>query len=207
MTRVSSVIIAIIIFSSQLFAQEDTTARKHSLYKGAWALQFGVSSYLSFQSFQSGQLSAKKQISDNSAIRANIGFNSSVTDENGIYDHLDYSINLSGQYIYYTAPHSVLKFYYGGGPSFNYFWEKTTDPSYTRRSYYKQYGFGIGALGMVGTEWFATASISFFGEYYTLINYSWSKTFSTQNSIDYIDKRGYFRIYPVNARFGISLYF
>jgi hypothetical protein len=208
MTRLTSVIVAIIIFSSQLFAQEDTTScEQNSLKPGMWALQYTVDYYLSLQSWTPGQLCAKKQVSNNSAIRAVIGLRTKIEDGNYSYRNHEYEINISGLYQYYSNPASLIKFYYGAGPILSYSWKKTENPLSSYQKLYKGNSISAGISGILGVEWFVNKSISFLAESSSSVKYSWHRDEYIEYSSERKNTGKSFSISDVGSRLGISLYF
>ncbi|MBI5476938.1 MAG: hypothetical protein HY964_09420 [Ignavibacteriales bacterium] len=208
MMRVISAIIAILILSSQLIAQEDTTScEQNSLKPGMWALQYTVGYDLSLQSWALGQLCAKKQVSNNSAIRTVIGLRTKIEDGNYSYRNHEYEINISGLYQYYSNPASLIKFYYGAGPILSYSWRKKEDPLSSYQKLYKGNSISAGIRGILGVEWFVNKSISFLAESSSSVQYSWQRDEYIEYSSARNNTRKSFTISDVGSRLGISLYF
>jgi outer membrane protein W len=196
------------ILSSQLIAQEDTTScEQNSLKPGMWALQYTVGYDLSLQSWAQGQLCAKKQVSNNSAIRAVIGLRTKIEDGNYSYRYHGYGIDISGLYQYYSNPFSLLKFYYGVGPILSYSWTKEENPSSSYQKLYKNNSVSCGISGILGVEWFVNKSISFLAESSSSAKYSWYRNEYIDNSGERKNTRKSFSISDVGSRLGISLYF
>ncbi|MBI5020178.1 MAG: hypothetical protein HZB59_01955 [Ignavibacteriales bacterium] len=220
MTRLTSVITAIIILSSQIFAQEDTTARKHSLYKGMWALQFqidGLINNIRLSDFQGTGISIKKHLTNESAIRLglSIGTSISTSDEDNYLsdttlptktadDHW-YSLNIRTQYLHYLTEYSDVKVYLGVGPQINYQWSKREYSSNV--SWTKYYSVAFGMSGAVGAEIFITRWISGHVETGASIEYKWEENKSTVYGGIRETKRKYFIFSPSSVKLGISLYF
>ena len=183
------VLLIVLILNSQfLSAQNSQDSIKNSLKKGSWSLQFRISSNFTLSTFDGSNLSAKKHLTSNSAIRFGIGLSGYTTDREGTTDlenrsnifseeQSDYEsllINLSCYYLYYPHPQRKINMYCGVGPliSFANFDDKinrqdlsqdtSSIETFTEENY--QY-YGVGVLGLIGVEWFLNQQISIHAEY------------------------------------------
>ena len=220
MTRLTSGIIAIIILSSQLFAQEDTTARKHSLFKGAWALQFqvdGLINNIRLSDFQGTGISIKKHITNESAIRLGLSigttiatadedtYSSDTTYQTRTTDDHRYNLTIRTQYLNYITSSSDVKVYLGIGPQINYQWSKREND--WSNNWAKYYSIALGLSGAVGAEIFISNYISVHAESGTSVEYRWEKEkYTVSTGIREIKKK-YFIFSPSSVKLGISLYF
>ena len=226
--------ILILITCGQSIAQEVQNPKadiSHSLYKGSKALQFRITNDFVLDDFQGAALSAKKHISKNSAIRLgiNLFFDFSTEDSDTRMYANDTTITTSDteinaqrlmlelQYLKYMSTERRIKFFWCAGPTVHlnreieetdYFDSRIDDP---RELKYENKSWGLGGLGVLGVEWFATRDISFHTEYMLTILYEWRKfrndnyTGTDFNTISY-EERG-IQVYASNVRFGLSLYF
>jgi hypothetical protein len=223
-----------LIYPGQSQAQEsagEVAKSSHSLYDGSKALQFRVTNNFTLNNFQGASLSAKKHISDNSAIRLGIDlfFDISTQDEDSRVFYIDTTITTSDaegntqrlalelQYIRYVSTDKKIKFYWGTGPSIrfnNEVVETDYHDSYndiSRKLKDEDKSWGLGASGVLGAEWFATSFISFHTEYMTTLLYEWRKVREDDALFDNYShistESSGFQVYASDVRFGLSLYF
>ncbi|NWF91144.1 MAG: hypothetical protein HXY50_16990 [Ignavibacteriaceae bacterium] len=183
------VLLIVFILNSQfLSAQDSQDSIKNSLKKGSWSLQFRISPNFTLSTFDGSNLSAKKHLTSNSAIRFGIGLSGYTTDREGTTylenrsnifseEQSDYEsllINLSCYYLYYPHPQQKINMYCGVGPliSFANFNDKinrqdlSQDTSSIEKFSEEKYQYyGVGVLGLIGIEWFLNQQISIHAEY------------------------------------------
>jgi|GEM_PF-2324032 len=189
-----------VILCSFIYAQEDSTTVKpefkNSLKPGVWAIQFAINDSLDLKSFQGKNLSVKRQLNKNWAIRVGIDMSASldrVEVEPLLNDNVpiegslrieetnDYSFLVSSVFQRYLNSDDKAVFYWGAGPAFGLTFY---DFIRTNRSVFqdsievenvtqeKSETWRTGMLLAVGGEYFLKRQFSFFAEYSTGFFYS-----------------------------------
>lgn len=205
-----TIIIIIMSFSLpfDVLAEDGGDIRKHSIASGAWAVQFAVRSYVTLDTF-GGMFSIKYHLSDPSAIRLGMGYTQSyeITDpiNSGVYsyesNHKEYDYTVSLAYVNYPMLKRNVILYWGIGPEFGYYLKER----YYQFSSYSETQYSIGALGILGFEWFATKEISLHAEYQPIVYYSDISGHSDNRDDSYT---GYGWYADTNrVLFGLSAYF
>lgn len=113
--------------------------------------------------FYEGMLALKYHIAADKAFRFGLGGNASTN-----RDREDFHGGIAGQvhYLLYLRPEREVKFYLGAGPYVGYDRSRRNmDLQPPQRA--QRWTLGIG--GRLGTEWFATKSISVLAEYGNLL--------------------------------------
>ena len=228
--------LACVIATPAIAQQDKEKARDNSLYDGAWALQFQISSNFRLYDFQGMAFSGKYHLSDKKAIRLGLEFDASIssgTDEQyhvSPYDTMStitdidsntQSIELIAQYLVYPSPEAEVNFYFGAGPLVEFFRidakseqiSEYADTAYMSRpiNYNKTWAAGIN--GVIGVEWFAAKNISLLGEYGVALKYRSVKFIRTyiNKGIPYFNRYEYdkefFEFDPMSVKFGLSAYF
>ena len=185
-------VLTLFVFISTISAQEE---EKTKLPVGHYSLMFQFGSNLNFTSFEGSAISLKRIVSKNAAIR--IGFSPAYantdsdeinsTDQTKTKDNTitanQYGMSLNALYLFYNEGYKDVFFYFGSGPELSYFTGKTEQiyniPDGLNNSKNEEERWGIGLLGVVGTEWFVTENISISGEYSIKLNYSHSSQSTT----------------------------
>ena len=222
-----------------LFSQETKDSTSNSLEEGSWSLQFQISNNFTLSSFQGSNFSAKKHLSPNSALRFGIGlsiYSGNREDEINEYSFQNITkeledeikstfVNINCYYIYYPSPRKPLNVYFGGGPLFSLTHNEDNSKSdeveqdtilYKLDRKTEAQGWGIGAAGLIGVEWFLTKQISIHSEYGSSILYLkeertsteiWESSLYDPNREERKTKTDQIRFRSDNVKFGISVYF
>ena len=174
---------------SPIFAQDSTAALHSRSIEHPWALEFGISSYLTLGQFQGSMISLSRYVSTNQKIRLGISprfsSHSSITSYfppetlSGSYtsSFTDGSVGISAQYLSYEAPDDNFSLFLAIGPILRIDWSRY-DGSHPR------YMYSVGLLGSGGVEWFATKKISLHAEYGLDVNYLWNKQETSTSSVE-----------------------
>jgi len=177
--------------------------RPNSLYPGSWSLQFQITGEIGLKPFNGMIVSVKRHFSERSALRLGVrldfDWNSNATSAltevaDTVYDWQDlteerdyqqFMIDLS--YLRYVKPGSYVNFFWGAGPLVG-FSRSTRTAERTRgeniSSTVDEYmrSWSIGALGLVGVEWFLSKSFSFHAEYRA--SFAYSSSVAEQNALE-----------------------
>jgi hypothetical protein len=196
----------------------------HSLLKDSWSFQFAITEEFSLASFKGTMVSAKRHISDQSALRFGIGIYA-MNQNNEYYCPPDYfgrsdrdynslGIKFGLQYLFYKHSQSRLKSYIGIGPTISFIYNEyltrdSENSEHVSQSYYS-HKLIVGLRGNWGVEWFISNSISLIAEYGAAIEFSnrfaetegWSYLPAPE---EYAIDELRFHATPVN--FGLSVYF
>jgi len=235
---VTVVISALILTASEVKAETGDSLSiklKHSLTKGATALQFRVTEDFTLGSWQSMALSLKRHFSVDKAVRIGIdadwSFSDSDRENMSIGDNTRTNTNynesnrisfyITPQYLKYLKVKTPVKFYYAIGlktgaafayserNSFTYISDEIREWNEENNDF----SWNIGLLGNLGAEWFASHNISFIAEYEALLYYRWTHMkitrtyyFSTEIEKDKITDQS-LRFSMSSARLGLTLYF
>jgi hypothetical protein len=214
-------------------------ARKNSLVPGAWAIQFQIEDDIGVKAFNGMSISLKRHVSSQSAFRlgATLWVNSSDGEDTGssvqadtvvATTHRENDSNSQGiridlLYMRYPATASRVSWFWGAGPLVRYSRsEQESKSTYTATSgtqsstsEQESDAWGVGGMGTMGGEWFATKEVSFHAEYFALLEYSSNDTHYT----DTLSSGGAqqtrtgggsgdtWRFDGVNVILGISIYF
>ena len=193
---------------SPAYAQDSMAVSKIRYAEHPWALEFGISSYLSLQSFQGSALSVSRYISRNEKIRLGISPTFTSETRSSKYTPPDTlsssysttysngSVSGSVQYLFYESPEENVSLFLGVGPTTNISWTRNSDE--TPRNTYS-----IGILGSCGVEWFASNRFSLHAEYGMGVRYTWNKYVDTSHTSEY-------KIWEITTRsvlFGLSVSF
>jgi hypothetical protein len=189
-----SFLLAAVAFSPRAQAAEKTgeDARANSLYPGSWSLQFQITDEIGLKPFNGMIVSAKRHFSEHSALRLGLHFDVDWDDGAGTgrhevedtladwYDsgshkeYQEFTIDLS--YLNYPSPGSYVNLFWGVGPLVSFYRSEANsdeeDPNYgttARRDYSRSWD--IGALGLIGAEWFLAKRFSFHSEYRASVIY------------------------------------
>lgn len=174
-------------------APEDV--RPNSLRPGSWALQFQITDELGLRPFNGMIVSAKRHFSSHSAFRLGLEFDAdwrgdTSTERREYADTLRDSSNLDIDteyqmftidlsYLNYPSPGSFVNFFWGIGPLVKFSRSERNDtrtyysdgPAMTQLSRDYSRSWSLGALGLVGVEWFLSEHFSFHSEYRASIAY------------------------------------
>lgn len=212
-------------------------ARANSLSPGSWSLQFQITDELGLKPFNGMMVSVKRHWSRQSALRLGVqvsaGWTSSTDtdsqevadtlyrsdDQSADYNYQKLTIDLS--YVRYPWPGSHVNLFWGVGPLVSFSRDEQTDvtiysyddrDNLTSRYVYRR-SWELGAVGLVGVEWFLSKNFSFHSEYRSSITYGRSIE-TVENSQSYMDQRSLseresdgwdFR--GANVTLGLSVYF
>jgi hypothetical protein len=214
-------------------AKED--ARPNSLYPGSWSLQFQIAENISLEPFNGMIFSVKRHFSDRSALRLGFRFDIDWNDAEGSgtretstgsnekreeSEDSDYEkITIDLSYLRYVRPGSYVNFFWGAGPLVSFSRSSRTDvdswPSESREQNRYSRSWSVGALGLIGVEWFLQEHFSFHAEYRASFSYSegYTETNSstTFSSGTYVQQDLYesssWNFESVNVILGLSVYF
>lgn len=220
------------------FAQDVSSPEnglKNSLHEDFWALQFQIGDNFSLRAFQGLGLSAKKHMSNKSAIRVGVGLSITSRDDENFARVLPLdsvrqsqghtmnhqSVDFSVQHLLYPKPDADVNVFYGGGPLVRFRKNKSeSSQSFMSGGAYvksnaviNERAWAVGISGLLGVEWFASKSISFLGEYSISCEYYSARTTRSEtttqstSSLEYEYGTDTFQIYPLAVRFGLSVYF
>lgn len=214
--------------------------RRNSLVPGAWAIQFQIEDDIGLKPFNGMSVSLKRHFTSRSAVRLGatltLEFDNSDEDYTAIqadtvsfsssreFDTSAQGVRINLLYLRYPTPGKNVNLFWGAGPVVRYSRSEqnrkdTASSSGNERVDVATYDadlWGVGGMGTLGIEWFATKDVSFHAEYFVTLQYvsqdanlsseSWPgnqpprKTTSSSSS-DGWDFDG------VNVTLGISIYF
>jgi len=225
----------IIIFSTSISAQSDSTNQQTSpLHEGSWSMQFRYKN-LGFESFKGSNISAKYHFTDKSALRfgVNLDFKNINQDRFQSRNNDDLfrtqnqelnriNIGITSDYVYYFTTKNSVNAFISSGTTIGVSYYKDTaknlfdisPDSVSSIGYNKTNGWFAGVEFSVGVEWSISPHFSISGEYTTNFLYQYSKNQSTVTRFGYNDYVNYgeivskgFSIEQSNVLIGISLYF
>lgn len=166
--------------------------RPNSLYPGSWSLQFQITEDIGLKPFNGMIVSMKRHFSERSALRLGVRFDLDWNDTETSHlmqvsdttydwaeasensDYQKFTIDLS--YLRYVRPGSYVNFFWGAGPLVGYSRSSDTDEmdypygNYRKTDSYSR-SWSVGALGLVGVEWFLVKHFSFHAEYRASFSY------------------------------------
>ncbi|MBI3365592.1 MAG: hypothetical protein HY033_11875 [Ignavibacteriae bacterium] len=221
-----------IVMCSYLLVAQESESKKNSLQEGMWAMQFQINNNFTLSSFQGTTISVKRHYSPTTAIRLGTSLSFSFDNRDGSStntlepnprsdDSNGQSLDVRVQYLWYPSPASAINMYFGAGPLVGLSHSKQTfEQSFLNNgqpvtSVRTDEGtaWGIGISGVLGLEWFATASIAFNAEYGSSMTYAWQKQVSSITLSDASPAPGNestrhsFGLFSSGVRFGLSAYF
>jgi hypothetical protein len=203
-------------------------------------MQFKIDRNFTLNSFEGSLISITRHISKNKSIRLGLsGFgekydtndNQWFSQDSEMREHIDkcyttHNIEIILNLNTYINPKSIMKFYYGLGPIFQYnrnknniykdMFRETTSRQillghYADKNIEEIFGYGINFLW--GVEWFPHDNFSLVAEYGA--NLTYSITNRKRRIKDYDDLEAFkiseekipkYSFYPSNVKFGISIY-
>jgi hypothetical protein len=195
------------------------------------AVMCQIGSDFTLQSFQGLGLQYKYHYSALTALRFGISLSMSgnKTENNDNYIYSDtttssttegivyhaYNTRVQALIIKYLEPKTDIHLFFGAGPTVAYAWSNQSDgrSNSTSTIEYHSETFSAGLVGVAGTEWFATRTISLFAEYDASLYYSHtSQRNSSYNSSpvynsSYEAVRNSWNLSNDGIRMGLSLYF
>ncbi len=212
-----------------------TDARPNSLYPGSWSLQFQITEDIGLKPFNGMIFSVKRHFSERSALRLGFRFDIDWNDAEGSgtretssgpndtreeSEDSDYEkITIDLSYLRYVRPGSYVNFFWGAGPLVSFSRSSQTEveslSSESREQNRYSRSWSVGALGLIGVEWFLQEHFSFHAEYRASFSYSEgytetnsSTTFSsrTYNQQDLYESSSW-NFESVNVILGLSVYF
>ncbi|RPI18565.1 MAG: hypothetical protein EHM58_05150 [Ignavibacteriae bacterium] len=206
-----------------LFSQSsDSASAKKIKHIGRWSLQLEVGYNFDIKSFQNLAFTSKYTFTPFSAIRFGAGVSIAdgdkdveVNEQTPVSTHAsNYDLKFVTDFLFYPNPSSVIMFYLGFGPQTDYYYNYAelieTDMS---KNVTDEYKWGAGLNFVIGGEWFALNSLSFFAEYNLSGVYQKGETLTYKITTDKLitDKTKSLTkdiiIKSDDARLGISLYF
>ena len=235
--RISYLVLSltIIIFTTSIIAQSDTTTQNTSLKKGSWSLQFRYNNKLGFESFKGGNISAKYHFTDKSALRFGVNLNSQNNSINAAFDtgsdkyqYLEdrdlnmINISIITDYVYYISTKNKFNLFLSGGTIFGvgYSKENRSNGSSIIDSTYnisdnKANSWSAGINLSFGVEWFVNHNFSIHGEYqtqllYQYVHHTYTSSFPKRNLDSVLTGNSIqksFSLSPANVLIGVSLYF
>ena len=188
------VLIAGLILFTGINANAESTKdveekQNNSLTKGSWSLQFRIGENFTLSSFEGAVISAKRHLSNSSAIRAGLSVSNSTSekdnkssrsiesyngysseDEGEQSSSSDYSsVGFDLKFIKYFSVKKKLSAYLGAGPIVGYgrrnrVFEVPREKSHALEDY-RSTSWTYGAELIFGTEWFVANNISLMAEY------------------------------------------
>lgn len=174
-------------------SQAKAEGEKNYLVRGSWSLQFRISNNFTLSNFEGALISAKRHLSEKSAIRFGLSLSGSTgdvssdnissmqdsaisnTQNNSSDGELnDITVGVTSQIMFYTTSDKKINFYFGVGPDFSYSRSRRDyDLQYIRtdfpirngvnNDYSRTWTFGL--LGSWGVEYFITQKLSLMAEY------------------------------------------
>ncbi len=195
MVKVMLITIAAIFLMSQMSfgiqLRKKHKQTNHTSKSFPYALSISVDNDVVDDSFGGISISALKQYSDNSAVRANISFGHAKRDYH-IDDNLDYfdgeflnnydetdryEIRLSVQHLTYPSYNKGFNFYWGAGPIVTLHYSAT---DYYELDYVNEWretyqSISIGGIGTAGMELFLAPNFSVQAEYELTLQHEWSE--------------------------------
>ena len=193
-----------------------------SLRAGAWALLFQIGPDFTLSNFSGATVSVKRHFSTRSALRAGLNLSRNSLDLDSVSqrdtlliqqdsEHDQLSVGLDLEYLYYAAPASAVKLFFGAGPFFRFSSADQESSEATNQVSTENDDRRLGMNGIVGVEWFATESIGIHAEYgFSAGHQSHDATRSTGSELGTerfeLDGDGWF-FGPRDVLFGASFYF
>jgi hypothetical protein len=215
MKKTVAVVVLLVLSCVIMYSQDSAQVKSNALQDKKWALQFQLSNDFTLSSFQEGKVSLQRCFSPNSSVRVGVGAKVYNNSSDDVIGRQSEDIVMSIQYLYRPSVDEDVIVYYGAGPSIGYSRQISHD-TYTNSSstvvYYinDYFVWQAGLDAAIGVEWFATHSISFSGEYYGTLSYSWqtNDTNPSSSSPQTIrTKQSRFSTSSSLVRLGVSLYF
>lgn len=165
---------------SPAWAQDDES---HGPTPDTWALQFALNPNLDVGSFSGSVLSVQRQFSAARALRLGVSldgrfesFDAESSASNAEQDRDVQSIRVQTAYLAYLGGDNDIHAYAGAGPFVRYLNSDRSDDASTQ----EQETFAVGALGVVGVEWFVRSNLSLLAEYAADVEYA--QTTSTNSN-------------------------
>ena len=208
---------------------------QHSLTDGAWALQFRIGEDFTLRSFEGMNLSVKKHLKSNHAVRFGIDFGG---DNIKLMDELDndsqslsaqatekaHFLRLSAHYLFYPRAAKSIEVFFGAGPFFGVLMhnaesgsqDMNTDPLQEDRALeMDRDSWTLGASFIIGVEWFVKKEISLTAEYGTSFSYTHSRIDRVEegmvdqdaNSQTTSSEISHYKFEANQVKFGVSIYF
>ncbi len=196
--------------------------RADPLQKGAWAIQFGITSDFTLNSFSGGIMSMKRHFSSRSALRG--GLSGSLESLDGVSQWSDpdttasedtdrdaAGLGIELQYLYYSRPINGLSLYWGTGPSYRTNRDESGYSADGRESRRTRHQWSLGLLNSLGVEWFPAKFVGIHAEYGLALEYV-----SQSTEDNYLTELGRalrnseldgWRVDDRPVRFGVSVYF
>jgi hypothetical protein len=196
-TYLYKVFLVVFVCFSNLAAQDSLSVIGKYIEGHPWAMDFGITSNLTLNTFQGATISIGRFVSDHqkyrlglsTSMRLNSGDQNGNTlnadtlssFNNGSNDDNSYSVSLSFQYLTYATPNNRTSIFFGLGPTIGISWSKQSNNSsstsvYNSEDIYNRSsssnGYSAGILGSCGVEWFFSEHISIHAEYGLAFQYS-----------------------------------
>jgi hypothetical protein len=212
-------------------------ARPNSLEAGSWSLQFQITDQFGLQPFDGMMVSLKRHWSRRSALRLGVQVSAEGSSSTNSYwqEVADTLLGSNGQdadrsyqkftvdlsYLRYPWPGSQVNFFWGIGPLVSFSRDDRTETSdYSsqgrvdhRSTHSYQRTWALGAVGLVGVEWFLSKHFSFHSEYRASISYGRSIS-TTEDYRSYMSERTSrgtetdgWNVRSAYATLGLSVYF
>jgi hypothetical protein len=214
-------------------AKED--ARPNSLYPGSWSLQFQIADYVGLEPFNGMIVSVKRHFSERSALRLGFRFDIDWNDEEAsstwegsgdLNDSRESSqesnyqkITIDLSYLRYVRPGSYVNFFWGAGPLVGFSRTSQTgtnsqeNESRETNRYWRSWS--VGALGLIGVEWFLQEHFSFHAEYRASFSYGegYAESHASQTTSSgtlnqqQLEESASWNFESANVILGLSVYF
>lgn len=211
--RAVGIVVVCALFSlsaSRAWAQDDS----HGPVPDTWALQFALAPNADIESFSGSALSVQRQFSATRALRLGVALNgrfeSFEADNGGSSREQDrdvQSYELQSAYLAYLGGGNDIHAYAGAGPFLRYQQNERSAESGTQEQ--EQETVAVGALGLLGVEWFVRSNLSLLAEYRIDLEYARTTVTNSNDSPapDAEIEETRFSFGGRGARVGISVYF
>ena len=195
-------------------AEYDDSSRVNSLRAGSWSLDFQISYDFQLTSFEGSALSIKRHHSSRTAFRLGVGFGLEYTEEDLVQqstgadttftsqesdEDFDGRLDVTLEYLNYPNAGSKVSAYWGAGPLVRLIYDN------------KEHALGLGAVAVMGVEWFPARAVSLHAEYGLIAAYMWSQTgWGSTPEVRVVDGTRTTEMWAFGARpvlFGLSVYF
>jgi hypothetical protein len=213
-------VLALLAAPAECVAQD--SGRADPLREGAWAVQFGITSNFTLNTFSGGIVSLKRHFSSHSAVRGGLSGSLQSIDETDGWSRPDTaasadnardtrSLGIELQYLYYPRPTSEVALYFGTGPSLQSFKDDQEYRAEGTVNSRTRHEWTLGLVNSFGVEWRPAKFIGIHAEYGLEVLYvSRSEDMnSPMDSGQYLresESHGW-RVGNRPVRFGASIYF
>lgn len=225
---------AVSIFCQGRETKDTKDSVNNSLIKRKLAFQYDMGYDFASESIIPIVFSLKYHLSDKTALRLGVGF---IPGEEGPgrrhmndtlrnfenFDHHENNpeqLNFTLNYMFYPAPKADVNLFFGLGPRFGFGEEQFGNPPNGPENVENDSNeerinnsWSIGLSGVIGAEWFAARSISFFTEYDAAFSYRQRNYWDFDHNLPpdpnnmMENESSEFLFTDISARIGFSIYF